>query len=138
MLSGNKKNRYKKCIAWCLILLTLLPFAVGCRKNPTNQPNTSQNDTAAETVPFDDEVPDNLKFDGRVFTFCCPGPDEWGVESYDRDEMSFPMQMQTRTAEHQTLSGLPRHCSMTESAKPISRLQSLGNLFSHFPVCRSA
>ena len=78
----------KKALAFCLALLMLLPFAAGCQKKPTEQPNSSQNDTAAETDPFDDGVPDGLDYDGRIFTICCPGPDEWGIESYEREELN--------------------------------------------------
>lgn len=78
----------KKCFAFCLALLTLLPFIIGCQKDPSSNPTGTNDNTAAETDPFDDEVPDGLKFDGRVFTICCPGPEDWGVQSYDREELN--------------------------------------------------
>ena len=79
----------KKCIAWCLVLLTLLPFAIGCRRRSAAvQSSESKEGQNATEVSFDDEVPRDLKFGGRNFTICCPGPDEWGIETFDCEELN--------------------------------------------------
>ena len=78
----------KKITALLLTLLVLLPLAVGCSDRGNNSVVTGDQNSAAETDPYDDEVPENLKFDGRTFTIGAPWPEEWGVDSYDRIEQT--------------------------------------------------
>ena len=77
-----------KLMALLLTLLAVIPLFVGCSNNANNPANTKSGETAAETDPYDDGVPDDLDYEGRVFTIGAPWPDNWGMEMYDRTEQS--------------------------------------------------
>lgn len=87
----------KKALIFLLILLTVLPCAIAC-KTGGDPEDTKATDTVgfdtnggtdtSDSVtedPYDDKVPDDLKFDGRTFTMAAPIPSGYVVFYQETD-----------------------------------------------------
>lgn len=88
----------KKALIFLLILMTVLPCAIACKTGGDPEDTNGGTDTVgfdtnggtdtSDSVtedPYDDKVPDDLKFDGRTFTMAAPIPSGYVVFYQETD-----------------------------------------------------
>lgn len=91
-----KEKNMKKALVFLLVLLTVLPCAIACKTGGDSEntkgtgDNTTDGSQAASTPagtedPFDDKVPEDLRFDGRTFTMTGPIPSGYVVFYQEED-----------------------------------------------------